>query len=70
VEIALAVAATATRRQPVARVVFRLEALHARPSLDQRPVHCEVLVRQEHPDLGLTEHRLKELGRDVAVNRR
>src|SRR5918995_4988189 len=38
VEVALGVAATASRRRPVARAVFRLEALHARPRLDQRPV--------------------------------
>ena len=50
----------------LAAAVLRPEALYAGPSLDQRAVDREVLVRQERLDLGLRQHGAQELGRDLA----
>ena len=64
VEMALAVAA---RPRRLAAAVLGPEALHGGPSLDQRAVDREVLVRQQRLDLRLVEHGTQELGRDLAL---
>jgi hypothetical protein len=69
VEVALGIAPARVRRRRVVPAVFRLEALHARPGLDQRAINTEVRVQEQRFDLRLAQHRLEELGRDVAAEK-
>ena len=48
-------------------LVSRSEALHAGPSLDQRPVDAEMITRKEPTDAGLRQDRGKEPRGNVAV---
>ena len=57
-EVAFAVAARSRR---LARAVFRPEALHARPGLDQRAIDGNVVARQEPLD-GLQGHQARQEG--------
>ena len=65
VEVALGVA-PAARRRLVATFGLGLEALHARKRFDQGAIDREMLVREQRPNLGLAQHRLEELRRDLA----
>src|SRR5262249_57288229 len=49
-------------------IVFRHEALHARPCLDQGAVNREVVARKERAHLGLLERGGKELPGNVAID--
>ena len=63
-KVALAVAPRTGR---VARAVLRAQALGASPSLQQRPVDREMLVRQQPLDLLVRQHRGEKLARHIAV---
>ena len=63
VEVHFRVAATATPRWVI--LVAGAVALLRRPRLEERPVHAEVVVRQQPAAAGLRAHRKEELTRDV-----
>ena len=68
VEVALGIAsATCAGRRLAASLGLGLEALHAGKRFDQGAIDREMLVREQRPNLGLAEHRLEELRRDLAL---
>src|SRR5512138_2115863 len=48
------------------RTILALKALVTRPGFDQRPIHTEVLVREQLRAPGLSQHVVEELLGDVA----
>jgi len=57
----------ATRIVAIVRVaILGLEALHARPGIDQRAVHREMLGRQQRPNPRWLQHGGHEFGRNIA----
>src|SRR5215203_4249754 len=66
-EIDRRIAATPGRITGWRDIVFPLKTFVARPRLEQRPVHGEVLIRQQLRGVGLKQHRLEERRRDIAI---
>src|SRR5271165_3087193 len=70
VKVAFGIASAATcavSRRGRAAAILGNEALHARPSLDQRPVYREMLTREQLANLRQIQHASHELTGNVAV---
>src|SRR6267142_5279524 len=54
-------------RPSLRRLLLLLKTLPTRPGLDERPIHREVLIRQQPLLLRLSQHRLEKLLRNLSL---